>query len=370
MNKEPINTKKKDDVAVELESEVILRLPPVVAQELRKVIRSGANNLKDRLTIQLENDMRHGTVRFDNWVLSAKVLDLPCVLESHKTIDKKTFYKAADICQIIVCKEEDDSQTTEEEEPAVKKKDKKDIIKVDKKFLFPHGITPPLKNVRKRRFRKTLKKKYVDAPEIEKEVKRLFRVDNDAVKVSWELISDAEDAIGSSKGIGKSMAEHDIFGEAVSSSEDEGDVNIIDSGDDDTSRISSGVPSQRPRTTKKDLVTEFTKGMLRKNASSPEEEIKDDYISALQESARLVQSKQGDKSHHDVPSQEAVIEKLNSLRQQLVELRARRVTQELEIASIENLALKQRFQSILDNIVEEEKEKQRQCEELLMAIQP
>lgn len=43
-------------------------------------------------------------------------------------------------------------------------------MKVDKKFLHPHGIAPPLKNCRKRRFRKTLKKKYVEAPEIEKEV--------------------------------------------------------------------------------------------------------------------------------------------------------------------------------------------------------
>lgn len=68
---------------------------------------------------------------------------------------------------MLICKEEDDQTTTDEESPA---KRKKDPHKVDKKFLWPHGITPPLKNVRKRRFRKTLKKKYVEAPEIEKEV--------------------------------------------------------------------------------------------------------------------------------------------------------------------------------------------------------
>ena len=68
---------------------------------------------------------------------------------------------------MLICKEEDDMTTTDEESPAKKKKDPN---KVDKKFLWPHGVTPPLKNVRKRRFRKTLKKKYVEAPEIEKEV--------------------------------------------------------------------------------------------------------------------------------------------------------------------------------------------------------
>lgn len=70
---------------------------------------------------------------------------------------------------------------------------KKDPNKVDKKFLWPHGITPPTKNVRRRRFRKTLKKKYVEAPEIEKEVKRLLRVDNEAVNVKWEVICEDED---------------------------------------------------------------------------------------------------------------------------------------------------------------------------------
>ena len=51
-----------------------------------------------------------------------------------------------------------------------------------------------MKNVRKRRFRKTLKKKYVEAPEIEKEVRRLLRVDNEAVSVRWELITEEDEA--------------------------------------------------------------------------------------------------------------------------------------------------------------------------------
>lgn len=59
---------------------------------------------------------------------------------------------------------------------------------------MPHGIAPPMKNVRKRRFRKTLKKKYVEAPEIEKEVRRLLRVDNEAVSVRWELITEEDES--------------------------------------------------------------------------------------------------------------------------------------------------------------------------------
>lgn len=92
---------------------------------------------------------------------------------------------------MVICKEEDDHTATDEESPVKQKK--KDPNKVDKKFLWPHGITPPTKNVRRRRFRKTLKKKYVEAPEIEKEVKRLLRVDNEAVNVKWEVISEDDE---------------------------------------------------------------------------------------------------------------------------------------------------------------------------------
>ena len=183
-----------DTVPVELENQFILRIPTEPASALREAIRSGASNLKERLFIQLEPDkvsnpqhLRRGHVQFDGWNFTCRLMDLPTIIEAHKTIDKKTFYKTADICQLVICKEEEDFD--EEESPLKKKKDPN---KVDKKYLYPHGIVPPLKNCRKRRFRKTLKKKYVEAPEIEKEVKRLLRVDNEAVSVKWEVITEEE----------------------------------------------------------------------------------------------------------------------------------------------------------------------------------
>ena len=90
------------DAPIELESQFILRLPSVAAASLKAAVQAGVTNLKDRLSIQLQPDMRHGTVRFDGWVLPAKVVDLPCIIESHKTLDKKNFYKTADICQMMI----------------------------------------------------------------------------------------------------------------------------------------------------------------------------------------------------------------------------------------------------------------------------
>ena len=106
-----------------------------------------------------------------------------------------------------------------------KKKKEKDK---EKKYQWPHGcrekffrrndligkgilVTPPLKNVRKRRFRKVARQKTQDHDEIEKEVRRLFRYqfislrirkifkrissssDNEAVDVKWEIIDDDQE---------------------------------------------------------------------------------------------------------------------------------------------------------------------------------
>ncbi|SPP84057.1 transcription initiation factor TFIID subunit 7 [Drosophila guanche] len=181
------NERKPRDDGIELESHFIMRVPKELADIVHESIQAG--NVKDRLSIQLDQDLRYGEVRLDDQLLYTKLVDLPTVVESYKTIDNKSFYKSADICQILICKEEPDEEP-EKESP--NKNKKKDPNKVDKKYLFPHGITPPCKNVRKRRFRKTLKKKNVEAPEIEKEVKHLLRIDNEAVRVDYEIINEED----------------------------------------------------------------------------------------------------------------------------------------------------------------------------------
>uniref|UniRef100_A0A4W3GL63 TATA-box binding protein associated factor 7 n=1 Tax=Callorhinchus milii TaxID=7868 RepID=A0A4W3GL63_CALMI len=162
------------------------------ASSVRRAVQSGNINLRDRLAIELHPDGRHGIVRVDKQPLAARLVDLPCILESHKTIDKKTFYKTADLCQMLVCSTEGELYPPQEEVgPADPKNKKKDKDK-EKKFLWNHSITCPLKNVRKRRFRKTAKKKYIESPDVEKEVKRLLSTDAEAVSVRWEVIAEDE----------------------------------------------------------------------------------------------------------------------------------------------------------------------------------
>jgi len=253
------NEKAPEGPPVELENQFIMRLPDSeAATALRKAIESGASNLKERLFIQLEPDkmsnnqyLRKGRVQFDGWNFTSRLVDLPTIIESHKTIDAKTMYKTADISQLMVCKEGDEFEKEEAVSPSKKKRDPN---KVDKKFLCPHGIAPPLKNCRKRRFRKTLKKKYVEAPEIEKEVKRLLRTDNESITVNWEVITENE--LNANKGGEAGKDNPDVhpsqsgvftndpkdLGLDLSDSEDE--TRDIDIDSEDNSRLSAGDDSR------------------------------------------------------------------------------------------------------------------------------
>lgn len=383
MPEKPVKSEPKRD-EVELETQIIMRMPVEPARILREAIQTGANNLKDRLSIRLDNDLRYGEVRFDHWLLHAKVVDLPTIVESLKTIDNKNFYKTADLCQLMICKEEPDQPSAEEESP--NKNKKKDPNKVDKKFLWPHGITPPCKNVRKRRFRKTLKKKYVEAPEIEKEVKRLLRVDNEAVNVKWELITEDEDpnkSISDSKHDGsapnksptkhnkkshnKDVGEHDIFGEEVSDSdEDENPINKnidIDessrlSAEADDSRLSDSSSYMGTQSSDRNAATEFSKGMFSNIGSSGgSRSRKNDALgSKYEDNSRL--DSDNESTDFMASSKDSLSSRMYELRRQLSDLKSQRIQKEQEIRTIENQTLRQRLQDNLDSLLSQIVEKE------------
>ncbi|XP_012582563.1 PREDICTED: transcription initiation factor TFIID subunit 7-like [Condylura cristata] len=223
--------KSQDQPPHELENQFILRLPLEHASTVRKIVHSRCLSVKDKLKIDLSPGRRHAVVEVEDVSLAAKLVDLPCVIGSLKTLDKKTFYKTANISQMLVCTADDGSQSSEESftSPDVKT-DSKSEKETQKEYVWKHGITPPLKNVRKRRFRKTTKKTndtkqveetnfteekgipakhslfsdsinipplppladYVDSPDVEKEVKRLLYSDAEAVSARWEVIGEDE----------------------------------------------------------------------------------------------------------------------------------------------------------------------------------
>ncbi|XP_057285637.1 transcription initiation factor TFIID subunit 7-like isoform X1 [Pezoporus wallicus] len=368
-------SKGKDDAPHELESQFVLRLPPEYASTVRRAVQSGNVNLKDRLTIELHADGRHGIVRVDRVPLAAKLVDLPCIIESLKTIDKKTFYKTADICQMLVCTVDGDlyppleEQTVSTDPKANKKKDKDR----EKKFIWNHGITLPLKNVRKRRFRKTAKKKYIESPDVEKEVKRLLSTDAEAVSVRWEVIAEDEtkevDNHGSltsldisspgMSGHKQGSSEHDelreIFNDISSSSEDEDerdhhddeDLNIMDTEDDLERQL-------------QDKLNE-SDGQQQENEGSNQigEWIAEhSRVTRVPGSLHWPSSAAVGLSSLSLPVM-GIQKQIDNLKSKLQETQDRRKRQEDLIMKVENLALKTRLQAVLDEFKQqEEREKQ------------
>ena len=47
-------------------------------------------------------DSRRAVFHIGTHLYSAKLVDLPCIIESQKTIDGKQMFKVADICQVIL----------------------------------------------------------------------------------------------------------------------------------------------------------------------------------------------------------------------------------------------------------------------------
>ena len=99
---------------------------------------------------------------------------------------------------MLICKTKDDPFSCDESSDENKDKKQKNKISsandysgyinpIVKKYQWPHGLAPPLKNVRRKRFRKAAKKKIIDYAEIEKEVKQLFRADREADQISFEI---------------------------------------------------------------------------------------------------------------------------------------------------------------------------------------
>jgi len=353
-----MSEKPLDGPPVELENQFVLRLPTEPSLALREAIKSGASNLKERLFIQLEPDkssntqyLRRGHVQFDGWNFTSRLVDLPTIMESHKTIDNKTFYKTADICQLLICKEGEDFDDEEDTNSPVKKK--KDPNKVDKKYLYPHGIGPPLKNCRKRRFRKTLRKKYVEAPEIEKEVKRLLRVDNEAVSVKWEVITEEE--LNANKGGEAGKDNPDVkpsvsggftndpkdLGLDLSDSDDEGRDVDIDS--EDNSRLSAGDDSRMSDSVSNATTTQKSSPVA---VAGPTQFSKEMFAQPGPSSSTLP-------AGAATPGRPSRQDQLAELRMQMMHMQSKKKELEHNIANCPNEALKNRFRAELLSVTTE-----------------
>ncbi|KAI8807595.1 TAFII55 protein conserved region-domain-containing protein [Cladochytrium replicatum] len=175
---------KEDDEYAPIEEHLILRMPrDENASKFREAVKT--RQLPPDLSMTF-TDSRHGYLKVYGQKYGLKLVDLPCIIETQKTFDNKQFFKSADIAQMIVAEESGESGRPKSGQQR-KQKSNGDR----EEYTWPDGITPPLKNCRKRRFRKRISKNAIEV--VESEVERLLKADLEAEDVMWEEVDNRAD---------------------------------------------------------------------------------------------------------------------------------------------------------------------------------
>lgn len=174
-----------DDEDLAFEEQFIIRMPPGEdCEKLRKMVSS--REVGNDVWFKFK-DSRRGVFHIGNTLYSFKLVDLPCIIEAQKTLDNKQMFKVADICQMLVV----ENRIPNEESFTTTRN-----VNVDE-FIWPHGITPPLHQVRKRRFRKRVNKRTIES--VEEAVERLLATDELASEVKYDVLENVNPDLSDSE---------------------------------------------------------------------------------------------------------------------------------------------------------------------------
>ncbi|KAG0671564.1 transcription initiation factor TFIID subunit 7 [Maudiozyma exigua] len=200
-----------------IESGIILRVQPDIQVEfIRNSIESGDYS---GISIKWKAD-RHAVVTINDVMYGAILVDLPTIVEVNKSVDRKNLVKTLDVDQMLLCiqtiKDEDDvfllnppdtedliskhyegiqDEINENKKAFFKSQHGNQLTETEQKYLknitqkrydYKNGLTPPLYNVRNRRFRR--KMSAVELDYVEKTVEMLLKQDQESEEVNYELV--------------------------------------------------------------------------------------------------------------------------------------------------------------------------------------
>jgi transcription initiation factor TFIID subunit 7 len=186
------NDKKEMVVGREIDPVVhegfILRMQPGEDSDfLRKSIEDGkAGEMLTKggaaINLRMLDTMgRRGILQIKDHKYATSLVDLPCIVEGMKSWDKKGWIKSIDICQMLLvlgrCKDEEEARSyplPEDVDP--------------KTYQYAHGITAPMKWVRKRRFARTKRARVDDIEAVERRVHALLEADQAALGSKYQLL--------------------------------------------------------------------------------------------------------------------------------------------------------------------------------------
>ncbi|KAK3117307.1 hypothetical protein LTR53_001488 [Teratosphaeriaceae sp. CCFEE 6253] len=170
------DSEREEDPAVQ--QGLILRMQAGEdADILRNAITEGKIGLKEQGGVDasirfLTTDLRRAVVKIKGRMYAAALVDLPCIVESLKSWDKKGWWKVADVCQMLLVLGPVQSEAQIRDFPLPREVDRETMA-------YAHGLTPPMHNVRRRRFRQRVS--YRQMENVEEEVERLLKEDEE-----WE----------------------------------------------------------------------------------------------------------------------------------------------------------------------------------------
>jgi transcription initiation factor TFIID subunit 7 len=158
-----------------IEEQFILRmLPGEDCEIVRKAIteRTFRNDVGIKA---LTREGRRSILNVRGRLYAAALVDLPCIIEGMKSWDRRGWYKSADICQMLLVLGRVNSDQEAMEYPLPQGVDVLD----EKTLQYAHGLAPPLRWVRKRRFRNRVSTRTIE--QVEKAVEELMAQDEHSI---------------------------------------------------------------------------------------------------------------------------------------------------------------------------------------------
>ncbi|KAH7107011.1 TAFII55 protein conserved region-domain-containing protein [Auriculariales sp. MPI-PUGE-AT-0066] len=199
-----LDTDAEDDLI--FEEQFILRVPEGSSLDRVRKIAESREATPD-ISFKFR-DSRRGVFTIGNKLFNTKLVDLPNIIESHKTLDKKALFKVADISQMLVL-----------EDPEHAPPGGSSTFNVDE-FIWNSGITPPLKRT---------------IETVEAEVERLLQADADADKVQWNVLENVNPDLSDSEFINErdGAADTPAYDASTPMGDDGEDGELGQDGDDD-----------------------------------------------------------------------------------------------------------------------------------------
>lgn len=210
-----------------IEEQFILRmLPGPDCDYLRKAIDERLFDRSEFSFKPLTREGRRTIIKIRDKQYAATLVDLPCIIEGMKSWDRRGWYKSADICQMLLVLGQvaNDKEAMEYPLPP-------DIEQPDDKTLqYPHGLTPPLRWARRRRFRNRISTRTIE--QVEKAVNDLVEQDDASVAPPrYELVDSA--SLNRAEGLVQTGDYYDEYYDDEQDAEGEMEEEIPEGGMDD-----------------------------------------------------------------------------------------------------------------------------------------